>query len=197
MTMIINRAILPWLPLFLLGIWGTTEEAGIFGAATRIVMLVSFFLVAVNTIMAPKVAELYAHGDIHLIRHVVRKFSFLITIASSPLFILLIVKGDFVMGLFGQAFTDGGDVLAILAFGHAVTAVTGLAGFILMMAGYERDVWTSSLFGVAALIALSLALIPAQGMTGAAIASATALAVANAVSAYLAWHRLRVNVLPF
>ena len=121
MTMIVNRAILPWLPLFLLGIWGTTAEVGVFGAATRIVMLVSFLLVAVNTAMAPKVAELYALGDTHSIRLIVKKFSLAITLASSPLFILLIVQGDFVMGLFGDAFTNGGEVLAILAWGQAVT----------------------------------------------------------------------------
>lgn len=58
LVLLIHRAVLPWAPLFLLGIWSSSEEVGIFGAASRVAMLVSFMLSAMNNVSAPKFAEL-------------------------------------------------------------------------------------------------------------------------------------------
>jgi len=194
--MMINRALLPWLPLFLLGIWAQVSEVGQYGAATRVVMLVSFFLTAVNTIIGPKLSELNALGDGVLMRNIIRRFSLLITLASVPLFYVMIFHGGDVMLLFGKTFAGGASVLAILAIGQAITTITGLAGFLLIMAGYERDVQNTSLFALVLLLPLSFALIPSLGMIGAAWATVLATAGSNILSAYMVWRRLKINVLP-
>ncbi len=194
---IINRAVLPWAPLFLLGIWGTAADSGIFGAATRVSMLVSFFLLAVNTVLAPKFAELYTQGDLATLARLSRRFAALITLAASPFFLILILAGDWVMSLFGPDFARGGMALSILAIGQAVNTITGPVGYVLMMSGNEKDLQTTSLFSVALMGAIAIVLIPSLGIVGAALASAGATALMSLVAAYYAWRRLGLVLIPF
>lgn len=188
---VINRGILPWAPLFLLGIWGTADEAGIFGAATRVAMLVTFFLTAVNTVIAPKFAELHARGEIETLGRLARRFALLITLAASPLFLVLIFAGDWVMGLFGPEFVRGGTALAILALGQAVVAMTGVAGQVLMMSGHVSDTRNASLIAVTLMIICAMITIPTYGAIGAAITNAIALSSMNCYAAVVAIRRLR------
>jgi len=194
---IINRAILPWAPLFLLGIWGTPADAGVFGAATRVSMLVTFFLVAVNTVIAPKFAELHATGEIAMIGRLARRFALMITLAASPLFLVLIFAGDWVMGLFGPDFVRGGTALAILALGQAVNTMTGSVGYLLMMTGHERDIRNASIVAFILMAGCAVLLIPGYGLIGAAIASAVAIAYTNIWASFVVFRELKIIVIPF
>lgn len=176
---IVNRGILPWAPLLFLGIWGTAEEVGIFGAATRVAMLVTFFLASVNTVIAPKFSDLYNRGQMKILQSLARRFALLITLAASPLFLLLIFAGDRVMGFFGPDFIRGGAALAILAMGQAVNTMTGPVGYLLMMTGHERDCRNAAVLSMVFMLGCSMLLIPEQGLIGAAIASAAAEILRN------------------
>lgn len=193
---IINQGILPWTPFFLLGIWGTADEVGIFGAATRVAMLVTFFLTAMNTVIAPKFAQLYELGEIETLGRLARRFSLLITLAASPLFVLLIFAGDRLMGLFGPDFVKGGAALAILALGQAVNTVTGSVGYLLMMTGHERDIRNASILAVLLMAVAALLLIPGHGILGAATSSAISIASINIYSTIIIKARLKFSVLP-
>lgn len=192
---VINRAVLPWAPLFLLGIWGTADDAGIFGAATRVAMLITFFLTAVNTVIAPKFAELYTKGDIETIGRLARRFAFMLTLATSPLFVLLIFAGDWVMAMFGPEFTRGGTALAMLAVGQAVNTMTGSVGYLLMMTGHERDARNGSILAALLMVAVAFLLIPTSGLIGAALASAVAVVTANLYASYFVVIRLKIKVI--
>lgn len=193
---VINQAIIPWAPLFLLGMWSSAEDTGILGAATRVAMLVTFFLTAVNTVIAPKFSELHTTGDVEMLGRIARRFALLVTVAASPLFVVLIFAGDWVMGLFGPEFTRGGGALAILAMGQAVNTMTGSVGYLLMMTGHEQDMRNASILAVLLMGCCGLLLIPSHGLIGAAIASAVAVATMNLFSVALVWFRLGVLVIP-
>ena len=186
---IINRGFLPWAPLFLLGIWGSTEDAGVFGAATRIAMLITFFLTAVNTVIAPKFAELHAKGDIEMLGHLARRFALLTTVAASPLLLLLILAGDWVMSMFGPEFTRGGTALAILAVGQAVNTMTGSVGILLIMTGNEKCIRDSTIIGLIVLFLASYALILPFGLIGAALSSALSIICINIYGSILIYKK--------
>lgn len=194
---IINRAVLPWAPLFLLGVWGTSADSGIFGAATRVSMLVTFFLLAVNTILAPKFSELYTKGDLDTLGRLSRRFAVLITLAASPFFLLFILAGDWVMGLFGPDFSRGGLALAILAIGQLVNTMTGPVGYVLMMSGNEKDLQTTSLLSIVLMGGLAVAMIPTMGIVGAAISSASSAVLISLLATYFVWYRLGLILMPF
>ncbi|PNU20292.1 hypothetical protein C2E25_08275 [Geothermobacter hydrogeniphilus] len=195
-TSVMNRAILPWAPLFLLGLWAPSAEVGIFGAANRVAMLVSFMLVTVNNILAPKFAELYARGDLEALGTTARRSALIITLVSCPVFAVLILGGHWVMGFFGDDFGRGAVVLAILALGQLVNTLTGSVGFILISTGHEIDLRNISIASGVAQVVACLVLNPFMGMYGAALATAVAIAGNNLVASYLVWRRLGIIVSP-
>ena len=193
---LINQGILPWAPLFLLGILATTQEAGIYGAATRVAMLITFFLTAVNTVIAPKFAELYAKRHVDEIERLAQKFALLMTIAATPVFIVLIFAGEWVMQLFGTEFANGDHILAILAVGQFVNVATGSVGYLLMMTGHERDMKIGSFLAAGVLVGMSCILIPSLGAVGAATAASSSVVVANLYNLVLVRMRFGIWVFP-
>jgi len=194
---LIERGIIPMAPLFLVGIWSSAEDAGIYGAAARLALLASFFLAAVNTSIAPKFAELYTKGDMATLARVARRFAVGITLATSPLFLVLFFAGDWVMSLFGPDFTRGGPTLAILAVGQLVATMFGSSAFLLMMSGHEKDIRTSSLIAVAVLALLLVILVPLYGLIGAAISASAAYSILFFWSAFMVGKRLSINLFSF
>lgn len=193
---LLNGAVITWAPLLLLGVWGTTEESGIFGAVSRVAMLLTFFLTAVNTAIAPKFAALYDNGELEAVAQLARKSALYITLVASPLFILFMFAGDLVMSMFGQDFIPGGYILAILTLGQVVNSLTGSVGFLLIMSGREKDASNVAVISCAILIALCVLLIPQNGMLGAAIATAFTIAISNILLAWLVWKRHAVITVP-
>lgn len=181
---ILNGAILPWMPFFLLGIWSTTEEVGIFGAALRIAMLVSFFLVAINSVVAPKFASLYSKGDIQALGQLGRHSALLLTMLAAPALLIMIFAGGWVMGLYGKAFVAGSTVLAILAFGQLVNAMCGPVGFLLTMSGHGQQLQKTTIISLIFQLLLCVALIPKFGMEGAAIAMAAGVISNNLIAVF-------------
>jgi len=192
-----NRAVMPWMPIFFLGLWVSIEEVGVFGAASRVVMLVSFMLVSVNTVLAPKFAEFYARGELKAMANIARQSALLITLAASPIFLTLIFGGEWVMLIFGPSFVEGAILLSILAMGQLLNSITGSVNHILMVTGNEGLVRNSMLFWVLVLLLACLLLIPALGVIGAAIASALVTAGTNLTAAYLVWKKLGLVTVPF
>ncbi len=186
-----------WVPIFMLGIWGTKADVGIFGVATRIAMLTSFILISVNSIAAPKFATLYREKNFTSLSSTARNATKLIAVLASPLLLLFIVAPAWVMGIFGPEFRGGSSLLVILAIGQYINVATGPVGFLLMMSGNER-LMSNIITSVAlANILLNIILIPLAGPLGAAIANATCLASMNLISAYFVWSRLRIITIPF
>jgi O-antigen/teichoic acid export membrane protein len=194
---VMNRAVLPWSPLFLLGIWADSREVGIFGAASRVAMLISFMLATVNSVLVPKFAELYATGDRAALGRTARRSAQMVTLLASPVFLVLIFGGRWVMAIFGPEFAEGAHVLAILAIGQLVNTLTGSVNHVLIVTGNEAIVRNTVVLAVVAQVALCAALIPWAGALGAAAASAAATACINLFAAHVVWKRLGIITIPF
>jgi O-antigen/teichoic acid export membrane protein len=177
-----------------LGIWGTASEVGIFGAATRVVMMVTFFLVAVNTVIAPKFVDLHRRGEFDLLGKLARRFALGVTLATSPLLLLLVFAGNWVMGLFGEDFKQGGTPLAILALGQSVNAMTGSVGILLMMTGHGREILKVSISSVILMTICAPFFISRFGIIGAAVASSIVIAYMNILLTFAVKKQLGFSV---
>lgn len=197
MVSVINRAVLPWAPLFLLGIWATSEEVGVFGAALRVAMLVTFMLATINNVVAPKFAELYAKGDIETLGKIARHTTLLITILATPFFLVLIFGGELVMAMFGRGFEQGALVLAILAMGQFVNVFTGSVGYLLLMSENETPFQNLTIISASILLLMCLIFIPLWGAVGAALASSIAVAGLNIGSVCLVRRKIGIQSIPF
>ncbi|MGR3319414.1 MAG: flippase, partial [Candidatus Anammoxibacter sp.] len=182
--------------MIMLGIWCTNEDVGIFGVSFRTVILTSFILTAVNSIVAPKFAELYKQNNLKALSSTAKNSAKLIILMSSPIFLIIFIFPEWVLGFFGNKFVEGATVLRILAVGQFFNIMVGSVGYLLMMCGYER-LQRNNVISFAILnILLNIFLIPRYGIVGAAFSYASTLALMNITSAILVYRKLSINMLP-
>ena len=184
-----------WINTFLLGMWGTKSDVGIFSLAFRTAMLISFILVAVNTISAPKFAEIYKSGDIDLLANTARKTLRLMFIVSTPILLFFLIFAPEIMAVFGDSFKVGADTLIVLSLAQYVNVVAGSVGYLLIMTGNEVQVRNSNLFSAVICAILSVILIPKYSYLGAGISVSIALLLRNVVEIYFVKKYLNIRIL--
>lgn len=173
--------------VLMLGILTDMQSVGLYSAATRIAILNTLVLGAVNTLAAPMISAEFHGGRTQQVGRIMRSTMLLSTIGTLPIFVFTIVAPQFLLGLFGAEFTEGGNLLRILALGQFVNAVTGPVGFVLLMTGRERTfAWTLGAAGLGNVVG-NLIAIPVYGAIGAAVITAMSIAALNCSQFLLAW----------
>lgn len=175
----IMNLLINWLSTIMLGIYSTSYEVGLFSAANRTAMLVSFILISVNSIAAPKFAELYQRRDMAALSRLAIQSTKLMIGLATPVLLMFIVFADKIMGIFGSTFSAAGGLLVILSIGQFVNVATGSAGVILMMTGNEKGMCYVLVFSGLMCLILNVLLVSTMHSTGAAIATAVTVAMQN------------------
>jgi len=175
---LINRHV----DILMLGVMGSTEEVGIYRVVVHGASLVAFGLAAVNMVVAPHFARLYAQGDMATLQRLITRSAQAVVLLALPAVLVFFAFGRELIGwIFGEAFMAGYWSLVILAGGQLVNALVGSVAVLLNMTGHERDVTRGVAIGAVLNIVLNLALIPAFGINGAAAASTVSLVVWNLI----------------
>ena len=183
--------------VLVVGSFLSAEETGIYMAAMKTAVLVSFVLIAVNTIVAPMIGTAFARQDKHELQQIVRlanglTFGFSILVGFG-----LILIGKSVLGIFGYGFQSGYRLLIILALGQVINASAGPVGYLIILTGHQREavkVYSSTLL---INVALMLLLVPLFGSMGAAIATSAAMMVTNIWLSLLARKCIGINTFVF
>jgi O-antigen/teichoic acid export membrane protein len=188
MHLVMNRA-----DTLMVGALMDTTQAGVYAVASRVSALALFGMFAVNAIVAPMIAELYADNKLTELQRTVTHG----TLASMgfALFIAigLVFLGSPVLSLFGNAFTAGENALLILLVGQVVSAGTATVGYLLTMTGFQGvSAWITG-GGAVLNIVLNAILIPIWGLVGAAFATASTVALTNGISAYFVQRHIGVR----
>ncbi len=173
--------VMSWTDIIMLGIFRTQEEVGIYNVAVRLSMITSFTLAAVNSIGAPKFAELWGKKDIEGLKKVAQQSTKLIFWTSAPILVLYLLFPSFFMGLFGEEFKEGALALVILTVGQFVNAACGSVGYILQMTGKQVIVQNVILMSLIINIVFNYLLIPIYGIFGASFASVISVIFWNLV----------------
>lgn len=174
-----------WSATVALGIWGSGEDVGIYYIAAHTASLISFVLVAVNSVAAPKFSVFHSQGDmVALGSAAIQSTNFMMLVVSPALIVCFFFPG-WIMGIFGDKFVAHGYVLTILAFGQAINVATGSVGVILTMSGQEKLL--RNIVGVSAGVTFvaTLLLVPVFGVAGAAISTSLGTIVLSLVAT---WH---------
>ncbi len=156
----------------LLGVFGTTEDVGIFNVANRVSSLLLFPLMAMTSILAPKFAAMYRQGQQKELTQLVRRSSTMLAMFAVPTVMVMFVAAEWIMGIFGSEFVDGVWPLRVLLIGVLINVATGGVGELLIMTGNEKPTRDLSAMVVLVIVLLCALLIPSFGGTGAAIAVA-------------------------
>lgn len=164
----------------ILGLFEPFYQVGIYRVAVQVAALASFGLQAVNMVVAPRFADLYAQGSMDRMQRLATGSARVALTISLLLAALILLAGRPFFGLvFGSEFAASFSPLLILLVGQIVNSAAGSVGYLLNMSGHERDTVRGMAVAAGANIALNLALIPLLGIQGAALATATSLIVWN------------------
>lgn len=190
---LVTWGLIPHAPMLIMGVFSSSEELGVYGAVQRVSMVLSFFLSATNFALAPILGRLYSRGEIKKIRVLNKKAALMVTTLGFPVFVIMIIKGSWVLGFFGDAFETGSGALALVTLGYLVSSAIGPAGLTLVVTGNADALRKSALIAGGTVLLVSLFLIPREGALGAAAATASAITVMNVLNFFFARSRLELS----
>jgi len=196
-AVVIMNMVIMWSPLLFLGVWDSSENVGIYSAASRTAMLTSFVLIAVNTIAAPKFSALYENRDFVSLEMVARNSTKIMVLLAAPALLIFLLVPELILSIFGAEFKQGAYILMILAVGQFINVATGSVGYLLMMSGNEKLMRNNLVFCAILGILLNFILIPAYGVIGAAVGAAIVLSVQNLIAMAMVWRKLHIVTLPW
>lgn len=173
--------------VIILGMIGSMVSVGIYSAAMRFAILITFCMTSVNLIGAPMLASAYHSKDVDKFKSLIFKGIVWSIVGGLPIFIVTIAMPEYLLGIMGPKFLAGADVLRILSIGFLISVSTGLAGTVLNMTG--NTIYFAATMTIASLCAIlgMFYLIPNYGAIGAAIVYSLCLALVNIV------HLIKVN----
>ena len=178
--------------VLLVGYFMRPEDVAVYFATVKTLALVHFVYFAVKAGAAQRYAQ-YAHGGDHarlaaFARDTV-SWTFWPSLMMGGIVLLL---GQPMLMLFGEAFVAGYPLLFPLVAGVVIRAAVGPAESLLTMSGHQNV--CAAIYGMtlAFNVALTAFLIPVLGLWGVALATALAICIEAALLAYFIWRRLGI-----
>ena len=179
--------------LWVAGALLSSASMSLFGAASRLGMVIMIPMTSLQVVFSPAVARMLASGDRQVLQRVVRSGATLATAVSGLLWLpMLVLPGLLLSVLFGSGFRGAATVLVLLTVGILPSVVTGISGTVLTMSHHEGVMaslqWTTVVVRtVGAAVAAG-----AFGLTGLGVSSAVATATLGLGSWWLAHTRVGV-----
>ena len=154
-----------------LGVTGAIASVGVFGIASQLVLVGTVFHGSVTTAAMPIIAALNDGGHNVALGRLYRTTTKWAVTVNLPIFLILVLLAEPIMGIFGKDFQVGAPALVILAFANLVNVGTGPCGAMLDMTGNTVAKLINSIIVVEVSLLASVLLIPPLGLVGAAIAA--------------------------
>tara|TARA_B100000287_G_scaffold41563_1_gene37695 strand:- start:10 stop:1365 length:1356 start_codon:yes stop_codon:yes gene_type:complete len=163
--------IMGWTDQLMLGNMRSAHEVGIYGVAFKYSLMATVFLVAVNSIAAPKFSEFFSKNDYTGLKKVVKQSTKIIFWFTLPIIFIFFLFPDFFLKLSGESFVEGKRVLFLLLLARFFSSICGSVGNLLQMTGNQIPFMIIMLISCVLNITMNVLLIPIHGINGAAIAS--------------------------
>tara|TARA_R110001592_G_scaffold28763_2_gene105098 strand:- start:2492 stop:3835 length:1344 start_codon:yes stop_codon:yes gene_type:complete len=198
-------------PLFLMAFsyyflqWGVNLVVGFsgdktaiidFNAANRLASLIPAALLVVNTLVAPKIANLHDKGSSIELNILVKKVNIITTLIGLPIVLTMLVFPSFVMReLFSIRSDDAVMVLRILAFGQLANLLAGPAMYCLAMTGHEKTLQRIYLSSSIAIFVVVVIVAPIYGIKAVAVSVVIGISAVNFSMAFQVYRKLGVRML--
>jgi O-antigen/teichoic acid export membrane protein len=158
---------------------GGLTAAAIYAVAGRFVVLIQFANQGISQSVQPRLAEALATGDRETANHLYQTATGWLVLVTWPINFLVILLAPVYLGLFGDAYPQGAEVVVVLACAMLVATGCGMVDMVLAMAGRTSWNLVNVLIALAVTIGLDVLLIPRYGALGAAIGLACAMVANN------------------
>ena len=158
-----------------IGYFLSPEAVAIYYAVLKSLAVVHFVLFAMRASSAHHFSRYFSDGDTHGLSEYALKITQWTFWPTLILAVTMVLMGKYILMLFGAEFVEGQFLLAILAMGIVVRSAIGPAESLLAMTGHQNITMLVFAITLCFNIALNFTLIPRFGVSGAAIATSTAM----------------------
>lgn len=140
-------------PLWLLAHFSTKEHVAIFGAAARLMVLITSSLQLLKLTILPTIGHLYAKKEFAALEKILRSSA---TLAGLPailgLLLVILASKNILLIVYGQQYTAGYSALLVLSVANIINVFTGTPGALMVMASKEKSLmifaFISGVFGL-------------------------------------------------
>lgn len=169
------------------------EEAALYAAATRFVVVGQLGVQALQQALSPQLSALFAQEDHDGVRSVYRATTSWAMLLGWPIYLSAAALAPTLLLIFGPGYTDVADVVVLLSLTMLVATGCGAVDSMLLMSGHP---WLSLGNNVIALVlnvGLNLVLIPAWGVWGAGVSWAVAIVTRNLLPLFQVRRHFAIN----
>jgi O-antigen/teichoic acid export membrane protein len=106
---------------------------------------------------------------------------------------LMLLFGDFILGVIGEEYRGSVGLLAIIGAGQLINCFCGSTGTILQMTGHQKDHLGILILGLSSNVILSLILVQDYGTLGVALATSISMIIWNLAGAIIIYNRLGIK----
>lgn len=169
------------------------EMTAYYAVAVKIATALSLVLLSVNTVIAPQIAQFFEEKKWDKINQIISKSTRLIFVLTLPGVVILVLFGNYILGLFGQDYTQSYKALLLLLVGQIVNAGFGPIGTYMNMTGKQNKLQIILIFAVVINIILNYILIPVYGIEGAAFSTAFTTILWNSMASIYVYRKEQVK----
>lgn len=182
---------------FIAGFLLSHKDVGVLVLSQRISMAVSFVLIAINLIIAPRIANAHHNNNILYIEKVCTLARWIIFCFAIPIVFFICFFAERILLLFDVEYIGQGYVLIILALSQLINVLTGSVGFVLALTSHERELRNISIItGLTSLIFCAF-LTWTSGLIGASVGVFLSVLVQNSCGVYMVKQKLNINMIDF
>ncbi|HEY9211872.1 MAG TPA: oligosaccharide flippase family protein [Ancylobacter sp.] len=164
------------IPLLILAVFATPSDVGAFSIASRLSMLIWVVIISIGTIAAPSFAALHRLKDWARLRAQNRKARLMVVLCGIPPIALMMIFPVQILKIVGPGFEIAAGALIIMCLGQLVNCLLSCQDIVLAMTGHGGLLRWLNAGQLASCCILGAILIPAFGMTGAAVLTAIVIA---------------------
>ncbi|MFO7915441.1 MAG: flippase [Candidatus Krumholzibacteriales bacterium] len=180
--------------MMLLGYFLDSKNVGIYTPAIMIAKLLMFIGMSFKFIFLPVVSEFFAHDNIEGLRHLYKSTSkWIVLIVFPGLLFFILFPQEILRLMYGSQYTAGYVALIILSLGISMDVFQGTSGNILVGGGYTKLNLLGEVIAAVSNVVLNLILIPAYGITGAAIATSLSYLFRNIAFLTIVYKKLGIH----
>jgi O-antigen/teichoic acid export membrane protein len=167
---------------WVLGAWLPQSELALYGAANRLVSMVSMSMVIVTAVAPPLIAEMYFQGRRETLERALRGMATLTGIPALLASMACIFFAGPILGLvYTDYYTKAAAVLALLSIGPLVSVLAGCCGIVLSYTGHQKTQMMITIATSAATLIAMIATVKPYGIVGVAIASTAGQVLQNVI----------------
>lgn len=172
-----------------------TSHVAVFQVVLNISNVMRNIPQAVDPILMPIVVEMRRRRNYDSLNHVYAVVMRISLFLAFGFFVMIVLFGDLLMGVYGSTYTVGFTALIITCFGIMLHTVSSTVEPALIMSGYPYLNLINNILFVVINLTLDFLLIPSHGLWGAAAVSVAASSTTALLQMVLLYRILRVRPL--